>query len=51
MKYAETRQPADVIGLKKRSNTDSDVNSQFIIEKKTRKRQFGLDVVNYNQTV
>ena len=33
MKYAEARQSADVIGLKKHSNTNSDVNSQFIIEK------------------
>jgi len=27
------RQSADVTGLKKHLNTDSDVNSQFIIEK------------------
>jgi len=32
-KYAETRHSADVIGLKKHSNTDSDVNSQFTIKK------------------
>jgi len=37
MQKHDTRQSADVNGLKKHSNTDSDVSSQFIIKNKHEK--------------
>jgi len=46
MNYAETRQSADVIRLKKHSNTDSDVNS-VLLKNTQETKQFDLDVVTF----
>jgi len=44
MKYSETRQSAKIIEPTKHWKTDSDVNFQFIIDKRN-KKQIDLDVV------